>query len=432
MMQRSKHPPFHRGPHPAGRWGAWLLGAAFVANTPQILAQSTPTAAPPKANANAQLSAQERLDAIRLSLVEASLQTPTKVQSTTWTDHRGIVHEASSFKNGLQVQGVRVMGFERDEQGVPKAWLNMPEVTASANKGAIKKEAKDTAQAVNPVCPGKVAASNLRHVVKFALQMPSDTHALVAQWLPGVLQEQWLSPQAQPTTQAWRLVPELARPLLSREASLYERALLSSLPQDMPWQVTLKVTARTTSDGFGFAWSRTTPRDIDLRMTLTLSPTDGHRAPIQDQANLSLEMELLEWQRPVLSVNSQTAVLDQLRAWQQTLNTWLMCETVQPAVTAAQQQQLKINAGTLAGVQRGDEWLIADPARFPQQLLAKDGAPQTLLARVDAVSPHEAMLTVLAGPTQAVQPQWRAWPMQTLVQETALMAANNAMAAKKK
>ena len=383
----------------------------------------TATAAKPAVSAGA-LSAQERLDAIRLSLVEASLQTPTKVQSTTWMDHRGVMHEASSFKNGLQVQGVRVMGFERDEQGVPKAWLNMADNNAASAKPALKKEAKaekasevkvDKAEAI---CPGKSAADNLRHVVKFALEMPGDTHPLVAQNLPSLLQEQWLSPQAQPRTQAWRFVPDLSRPLLAREASAYERLLLSTLPPDMPWQATLKVTARPALSS-GLSWfGPSTPREIDLSMTLTLSPTDRHRAAQQVQANLSLEIDLPEWRRPTLTASSQQALASQLQAWHQTLNQWLMCEVVQPAVTAAQQQQLIINAGALAGVQRGDEWLIADPARFPQHLVAKDGAPQTLLARVDAVSPHEAMLTVLAGPTQAVQPNWRAWPTQTLIKET--------------
>ena len=431
MMRRSPSSLARRASGAAGVLGAWLLGAACVAITPQVAAQTSPASQATRTSPSQQLSPQERLDAIRLSLVEASLQTPTKVQSTTWMDHRGVMHEASSFKNGLQVQGVRVMGFERDEQGVPKAWLKMPEASATPHKVATKTEAKEPPPAADPLCPGKAAGQKLRHVVQFALQLPGDTHPLVAQWLPGVLQEQWLSPQAQPQTQAWRLVPELSRPLLARENSAYERLLLSSLPSEMPWKVTLKVFARTTSDGYS-PWGRTTPKEIELRMNLSMSPADQRRATLEDEVTLILDMALQEWQRPVLTASSQAAVLSQLRAWQNTLNTWLMCETVQPAVTTAQQQQLKINAGALAGVQRGDEWLIADPARFPQQLVAKEGAPQTLLARVDAVSPHEAMLTVLAGPTRAVQPNWRAWPVQTLVQETALMAATSPMAPLKK
>jgi hypothetical protein len=418
MMRRSCLSLALRSPWSKGLVGAGLLGLLCVAS-----AQQTTTPLPARAPLSQQLTPQERLDAIRLSLVEATLETPTKVQSTTWMDHRGVMHEASSFKNGLQVQGVRVMGFERDEQGVPRAWLKMPENSTTTAQPAIKKEAPVAQTKIEPTdatCPGKSAGHHLRHVVKFTLDMPGDTHPLVAQNLPVLLDELWLSPQAQPRTQAWRFVPDLSRPLLARESSTYERLLLSTLPPDMPWQASLKVAARPAL-GSGASWlGANTPRGIDLSMTLTLGPTDRHRAAWQAQSSLSLEMDLREWQRPVLSAGSQQALIKQLRTWSQTLNQWLMCEVVQPAVTAAQQQQIKINAGDLAGVQRGDEWLIADPARFPQHLVAKDGAAQTLLARVDAVSPHEAMLKVLAGPTQAVQANWRAWPTSTLIKETPL------------
>ena len=50
---------------------------------------------------DAPLSPQERLDAIRQSLVEASLQTPTKVMTTSWIDATGSLRESSSFKNGM-------------------------------------------------------------------------------------------------------------------------------------------------------------------------------------------------------------------------------------------------------------------------------------------------------------------------------------------
>jgi hypothetical protein len=80
-------------------------------------------------------------------------------------------------------------------------------------------------------------------------------------------------------------------------------------------------------------------------------------------------------------------------------------------------QQVQINAGTFNGVRKGDEWLVASPDQFPSGLLGKDGAPQTLLAKVQSVTPYNAQLVVLAGPAQAVQPEWRAWPTETLATE---------------
>ena len=58
--------------------------------------------------AQAPLTAQERLDAIRQSLVDASLQTPTRVSTTTWLDPQGSLRENTSFKNSIDLRGVRV------------------------------------------------------------------------------------------------------------------------------------------------------------------------------------------------------------------------------------------------------------------------------------------------------------------------------------
>jgi len=80
---------------------------------------------------SAPLTAQERLDAIRHSLVEASLQTPTKVLSTSWLDNNGSLRETSSFKNGMQVNSLRVLSYNRDEAGQPKAQLQIEEPATS-------------------------------------------------------------------------------------------------------------------------------------------------------------------------------------------------------------------------------------------------------------------------------------------------------------
>ncbi|MBU3723249.1 MAG: hypothetical protein FGM19_10135, partial [Limnohabitans sp.] len=111
--------------------------------------------------AQAPLTAQERLDAIRQSLVDASLQTPTRVSTTTWVDPQGSLRENSRFQNNMDVRGVRVAGFERDETGQAKARLQFPinantaaadkngdsAVTETGFKGAVQKFSKLMAKA---------------------------------------------------------------------------------------------------------------------------------------------------------------------------------------------------------------------------------------------------------------------------------------------
>jgi hypothetical protein len=60
------------------------------------------------------LSAEERLAAVRQSLLQAALEAPTKVVVTSWIAEHGALREMISFRNGMQVRGVRIVSFERD------------------------------------------------------------------------------------------------------------------------------------------------------------------------------------------------------------------------------------------------------------------------------------------------------------------------------
>lgn len=359
------------------------------------------------------MSAQEWLDAIRLSLVEASLQSPTQVTSVTWLDSRGGLHGLSSFKNRMQIQGVRVVGVDRDATGQPKAQL-----TFGTQAPAHLAAQEGRLQAGAAPCARDGAVSDLKHIVRFTLSMAPDTHPVIEQHMPPLLQERWLQDSAQPREQIWRWVPDLARPLLSEHPSSYERILLSHLPPELPWHATLRLRTRTLYATTYGAWQQGAPSGIELSMVLSLRATDRRLATLESQAQLQLELDLPQWGRPTLSTDSRAALLEQLRQWQAEMHRWLRCEAVRPEVTATALPQVRINAGSLAGVRPGDEWLLADPNTFPARLLAPEGVAQTVLARVDSVSQHESVLSILAGPAEAAATQWRAWPIQSLLQKT--------------
>jgi hypothetical protein len=73
------------------------------------------------AQAATAMSAQERLDAIRHSLVETALQGATQVKSTVWLDAQGQLHDSASFRSGMEVRGVRVLSYSRDSAGQAQA-----------------------------------------------------------------------------------------------------------------------------------------------------------------------------------------------------------------------------------------------------------------------------------------------------------------------
>jgi hypothetical protein len=46
-----------------------------------------------------------------------------------------------------------------------------------------------------------------------------------------------------------------------------------------------------------------------------------------------------------------------------------------------------------------------------------------LLAKVETVLPYQSVLTIVAGPAQSAQAQWRAWPTEMLMKEAPTLPA---------
>ena len=103
------------------------------------------------------LSADDKLAAIRQGLLEAALEGPTQVQATQWIDDKGALRETSSYRNGMQVRGVRVLGYTQDATGKPNATLQWQSVPSRAITNT------PVAARVNACSP--TASGRLQHVV---------------------------------------------------------------------------------------------------------------------------------------------------------------------------------------------------------------------------------------------------------------------------
>jgi len=401
--------------------------------------------------AQAPLTPQERLDAIRQSLIEASLQSPTRVTSTSWVDSQGSLRENSSFKNGMEVRGVKVLRFERDENGQAKASLQYPN-SAEAQPTAPKPSPSDTPPnslqvaiqklsslvsspwgpnqspkgdenlaTSSPSCTPQVGA-RMNHVI--GLEVQTDPHAphVLLQTLVPQIQTHWIQASAQNgKVNAWRAVNNLPSPSMANSMTGYERALIGNRPETLPWQAVLKIRTESLPPSSLEAYLGAKNPNFLLNLEFQLASTEGQPTLIEKEATLSLEFERSSWSAPKLTAASVASIQEQLRAWRSTAHDWLNCQPMIPMVTAVNGQQVEINAGSLSGVRKGDEWLVANPARFPAELMSKEGAPQTLLATVQSVLPHSSKLLLLAGPAQAVQANWRAWPSDTLIKEPSVL-----------
>jgi hypothetical protein len=404
--------------------------------------------------ADAPLSPQERLDAIRQGLVEASLQTPTKVTTTSWIDANGSLRESSSFKNGMEVRGVRVLAYGRDEVGQPKARLQSSagssakpanEETSSVKTGSASEAVAELSfkrllqkltsasasqeAAKGPVACHDQASVSLNHLVSLDLDIDPNANIVVTNSVLGLLQTSWVDSllpngsrgQAKP----WRAVHNLPPASMSNKMSAYERVLVSSRPVALPWHANLKVrTEVLTSQGLEVPFVHKHP-SLALHLDFEMQGTDGQSVKFEDHYSLVIDLVRHEWAPVQLSSDSRDQIQAQLQTWRTHAEQWLSCQQHTPTVTAVNGKQIEINVGSMLGVKQGDEWLVANPAQFPKELAGKNGAPQTLLARVQSVTPFNSQLVVLAGPVQAVQANWRAWPTETILKEPSLQSASS-------
>jgi hypothetical protein len=353
----------------------------------------------------------------------------------------------------MEVRGVRVIAYDRDESGQAKARLQHPASNSTqANKtsnsaapetgikGAIQKLnklqtkvsdfVKELSPAQEPVvsaCTSKVG-SRMSHLVSLDLDVDPSANPVILNALLPQLQLNWVQSSAQVgQANSWKVVNNLPAASMSNNMTAYERALIGNRPHTLPWQGILKIRTENLP-AVGYEGLMGLPGShFLLNLDFKIMGAEGQSEMFEENVSLTIEMDRPAWSAPRPTAASLEAVQEQLQLIRGAAEQWLSCHAITPAVTAVNLQQLQINAGSLSGVKKGDEWLIANPAHFPAALVSKDGAPQTLLARVQAVTPFNSQLLVLAGPVQSVQADWRAWPTETLVKEPRVQPSKGAV-----
>jgi hypothetical protein len=404
---------------------------------------------------SAPLTAQERLDAIRHSLVEASLQTPTKVLSTSWLDNNGSLRETSSFKNGMQMNSLRVLSYNRDEAGQPKAQLQIEEPLTSLkqqtrqglksvwqsftsalqlkqlgseqNKTLISENSNQLSSDPNkrapaPIC-GKQLKASLRHVMGVDVWVDSSNPDALSGAVYKLMDEHLTSSNPQGIAQNWRMTVNEIQPSMANTMTSYERMLTSNKPEQMPWHARFAMkTEMLPAPGLDGLNGIKGP-GMAVNLLLQVSPREGQKGVFQEMVTLNLELEVDKWKAAKLSAESYAILARQFEQWKSSLSQLVACEGITPTVTEVNPGFIRINAGSESGVRKGDEWLVADPAKFPSQLVGQDGASKMLLAKVDSVSLYHSVLTIVAGSAQLAEVQWRAWPTETLLIAPAVLPA---------
>ncbi|MCX7242195.1 MAG: hypothetical protein NTV64_00050, partial [Polaromonas sp.] len=346
-------------------------------------------------------------------LVQAALEGPTRVDSVAWIDGQGVLREGSSFRSGMQVRGVQVLSYLRDSSGRPQAQLKLQEGKASPDGITA-----DLAAAAKPRdCEKQVS---LKHLIGLQIALDgqwSHQDAALAYTLSQFGRDQVL--QAGASASAWRMIQQS-----SDKLSAYEQILTSSGEQNLPWRAVVSVSpvpaqVRSAAPQQDLkTWWRENPLWGDtptfMRIHFAVTAQGSSKPFFAASADIPIPADSGAYRANLLPPQAREQVARHVRQWTQALDSRLACESVKPEVTQARGADLRINAGTLAGVRAGDEWVLADQRRFPHQILEAGVGAQVVLARVQRVYAHHAQLQVLAGPADQVRTQWRAWQPQTM------------------
>ncbi len=231
---------------------------------------------------------EERLAAIRSSLVQAALEEPTQVQSTQWIDAKGVLQESSTFRNGMKIRGVRVLAYSTDAQGQPQAKLELQQ------KSALEKQACSAA-----------AASALQHVLAFTVDAGgpwSADDAPLVDALRSALNAEWQ--RASVASALWRLSDRT----YESSRSAYQQALLGNSGDEIPLKMHIQLVMGQKKD-----------KQSGVYMRMTLSARNQSKPLAQSLLPMPLEAKASNWGAPQLSDAALALLSLQVKAAAQTV-----------------------------------------------------------------------------------------------------------------
>jgi hypothetical protein len=363
-----------------------------------------------RATAQTELSADQRLQAVRESLVQLALEGPTQVTSTSYIDEGGTLRDSASFTHDMVVRGVRVLAYGQNE-GEPNARISAEHRATPSAAGAVctPQTGRDAAQNakvqhlavldVNIDASIKNADLYQTRLISRALQESllklsdrSSVFRLNLRTLPVNAQSVYgLSQSSSSAASSLQ-----ANQTFSSGLNYYQHALLGRGDQRVTWSLSLKLVA--AKDEISLA--------PGLKVSATLLSKLDHHFSFEDQQFVWFESKNPNQVSSVLSnvMNEQVQAL--ARLIQRAVEDQLVCIPPQFEVTKWKGQDMNIAAGLVNGLRVGDQMLVGDPEVIPARVLDKGSMNKLVLAEVRSVSAYSAQLKQIAGPKVADPEHW--------------------------
>jgi len=371
-------------------------------------AQDQRTGMKDRSEMSANLSAEQRLQAIRESLVQLALEGPTQVSSTSFIDESGTLRDSASFTHDMVVRGVRVLAYGQE-----------------ADVTQAKIVADHQVREQQRTCPSQMlrensTTNNILHLAVLELAIDStikNSDLYTARLISRSLQENLLKKSDRSSIYRLNLrtMPMNAQSVygLSQSGSgtasslqanqtfssgmnYYQQALLGRGDQKVTWTVSVKlVSARDEISGVS-----------GMKVITRLQNKLDRQFKFEDEQFVWFESKNPNLMSSVLSSVMSEQVMALANLIQKALEAQLTCIPPQFEVTKWSGQDMSIAAGLINGLRLGDQMLVGDPQVIPGRILDSGSLKKLVLAEVKSVTPYSAELRQIAGPAVKSPEHW--------------------------
>ena len=320
------------------------------------------------------LSAEDRLEAIRQSLVQRAMEGPTEVRSAAFIDGSGVLREASSFVTGMEVRGIRVLAYGRDMDDVRMDSKPLP-------AGGCKTTAKAGAW------------HQMVWLLNYSAHMPV-AYQFEAQQLAQQIKQQAFQMSQQ--SSMWRLSDR------KNLADSYEQLLVGQGEQHIPWQLKISI-------GPSMAAGLPHVSAYDVRWELTAKGQGASLFAGEQKINIDQPRQVPTSSRPLTPV-VMAEVQAAVQGFVQGMERELSCRVPQFDVIKIRSDAVRIAGGAASGLRVGTQMVLTDRQRLPSRALEPKAFDSLALAEVVAVSDYYAELKLKTINKMDGNARWVAMP----------------------
>jgi hypothetical protein len=367
----------------------WLFVAGSIATSSAVAQGYYPNAA-------------DKLEAVKQALVDLAIDTDVKIGSAAFLDSSGALHEATVLSSHNRVRGVRVLSY-LEEAGITTAAIDtsmLSDTSCPGSRPDIRRQA-----AIRVVLDASNSSPNLRVGDHYTTELLALTEQVLQDSLAA--------------SDDWSVRSEVSH------RSVYDRFVTGTSADRVPYRFELVLRDRNPLEALTkrrdriryhshrlgqdiWDWASTklpvdhsqpwpaVPLEYELRLVDRVSGTPLWTgvSPLQYpkvDRGYSKTVMPIQFKREIEAVTEQF-----IAELTESMECHVEAYALMPVSGSAGYAQ--INAGLIAGVKVGDQFLLSGGTDLLNEVLSSAGLNGLGLAQVVSVTAHSAALKLVAGP----------------------------------